>query len=86
MYQQKISEHKIMGPTCKFFYILLKQICLQHITPKQGIISKHQIYKLSSKFIQLIIIIIIIIIIMLLLLLLLLLYALVKLVFTSISC
>jgi hypothetical protein len=56
-----------MGPTCIFFYILLKQICIQHSTPKQIIISKRQIYELSSKFtppiIKFIIIIIIIIII-----------------------
>ena len=63
MYQKKISEHKIMGPTCNFFYVLLKQICIQHSTPKQVIISKRQIYELSSKLIPPIIKFIIIIII-----------------------
>jgi hypothetical protein len=78
MYQKQISEHKIMGPTCNFFYILLKQMCIQHSTPKQVIISKRQIYELSSKFIPPIIKCIIIIIIIIIVL-----CALVKLVFIS---
>jgi hypothetical protein len=77
MYQQKIPEYKIMGPTCNFFYILLEQICIQHSKPKQVMISERQIYELSSKFRPTIIKFIIIIIIIVVL------CALVKLVFIS---
>jgi len=54
-----------MGPTCKFFYIILEQISIQHSTSMQVIISKRQIYELLSKFIPPIIKFLIIIIIIL---------------------
>jgi hypothetical protein len=58
---------KLWDQSANFFYILLKQICIQHITPKQVIVLKHQIYELSSNFIPPIIKIIIIIIIIIIL-------------------